>query len=494
MKANCIILTETWHCENEWNIVKSFLPKYQYYHHPATREFNRGRPKGGIIIGVEIGHGIQLEKIENNNGILQIEINNEKISLLTTYISPDKENEDEYITFLDKVDETSLDNNFIIMADLNSRISDYAHPLQEELDIEGRNSEDKVINQRGRTFISRANGGSWFVINGSSKSNKNGNYTFCNTNGASVIDLCVCNTNISHLVEDFKVLTSTSSCHHPIVLSLKNNVPSTPPSQVETLQKIKWDPQKKQQFVCSFTNKQNSNPTTRSTWKTINKNILETAQECEIIKKCPVVPIQKIHKANWFDDECKQAKTDIHHQVKLLRSNYNHQPRSIILKNLQETKKKFQLLKKEKKNIQSETTIKSITQASNSQTFWKEIKKFRRRPTEPPPKISKEKWHKHFSHLFRESPEAELNLQGENCTPMDDPITPAEYKTAVKKLGNNKAPGVDGYPNEVWKALSLTCKNDIIDLFNRTIATGEIPEEWCTILITPIFKKGIELN
>jgi hypothetical protein len=27
-------------------------------------------------------------------------------------------------------------------------------------------------------------------------------------------------------------------------------------------------------------------------------------------------------------------------------------------------------------------------------------------------------------------------------------------------------------------------------LFNRTIATGEIPEEWCTILITPIFKKG----
>jgi len=72
---------------------------------------------------------------------------------------------------------------------------------------------------------------------------------------------------------------------------------------------------------------------------------------------------------------------------------------------------------------------------------------------------------------------------------LDAPINLFELQLAVKKLKRKKAPGADGIPNEVWKTLTPTYLEHLCGLFNTTYESGNMPDEWCLVLIQPIFKK-----
>ena len=60
----------------------------------------------------------------------------------------------------------------------------------------------------------------------------------------------------------------------------------------------------------------------------------------------------------------------------------------------------------------------------------------------------------------------------------------------MKDLQENKAPGPDGITPKILKlcadeiAPALTC------IFNKSMRTGELPQDWLTANVSPIFKKG----
>ena len=60
----------------------------------------------------------------------------------------------------------------------------------------------------------------------------------------------------------------------------------------------------------------------------------------------------------------------------------------------------------------------------------------------------------------------------------------------IKKMKDNKSPGVDGIPPKLLKEIVEQISTPLTKLFNLSLEEGIIPSEWKEANITPLFKKG----
>ena len=58
----------------------------------------------------------------------------------------------------------------------------------------------------------------------------------------------------------------------------------------------------------------------------------------------------------------------------------------------------------------------------------------------------------------------------------------------------NKATGLDGISAKCLRITAQAIAGSLNHLFNLSLARGEIPQEWKTARVTPIFKAGSEMN
>ncbi|MEW8542945.1 MAG: endonuclease/exonuclease/phosphatase family protein, partial [Candidatus Thiodiazotropha sp.] len=69
-------------------------------------------------------------------------------------------------------------------------------------------------------------------------------------------------------------------------------------------------------------------------------------------------------------------------------------------------------------------------------------------------------------------------------------LTPDEVKIVLKSLPLGKASGPDGVNNRILKELADILSLPFCDLFNQSLALGEVPESWKRSHVTPVPKSG----
>ena len=60
----------------------------------------------------------------------------------------------------------------------------------------------------------------------------------------------------------------------------------------------------------------------------------------------------------------------------------------------------------------------------------------------------------------------------------------------IKKMKDNKSPGVDGIPPKLLKEIVEQISTPLAKLFNLSLEEGIVPSEWKEANITPLFTKG----
>ena len=68
------------------------------------------------------------------------------------------------------------------------------------------------------------------------------------------------------------------------------------------------------------------------------------------------------------------------------------------------------------------------------------------------------------------------------------PFTLEELQASLAKLKNNKAPGPDQTPNELFKLLDAESEVKLLELYNEIWETGEAPAEWKQAVIVTLHK------
>ena len=64
----------------------------------------------------------------------------------------------------------------------------------------------------------------------------------------------------------------------------------------------------------------------------------------------------------------------------------------------------------------------------------------------------------------------------------------------LNDLDVNKAPGPDKIPNRILKYCATEIAQILQLIFNQSLTSGNLPDDWLTANITPIFKKGNRLS
>ena len=62
----------------------------------------------------------------------------------------------------------------------------------------------------------------------------------------------------------------------------------------------------------------------------------------------------------------------------------------------------------------------------------------------------------------------------------------------LNDLDVNKAPGPDKIPNRILKYCATEIAQILQVIFNQSLTSGNLPDDWLTANITPIFKKEID--
>ena len=69
-------------------------------------------------------------------------------------------------------------------------------------------------------------------------------------------------------------------------------------------------------------------------------------------------------------------------------------------------------------------------------------------------------------------------------------VTSEMIAKKIKKMKDNKSPGVDGTPPKLLKEIVEQISTPLAKVFNLSLEEGIIPSEWKEANITPLFKKG----
>ena len=62
--------------------------------------------------------------------------------------------------------------------------------------------------------------------------------------------------------------------------------------------------------------------------------------------------------------------------------------------------------------------------------------------------------------------------------------------TCLKALNTSKAPGPDGVPTEILKTFAEQLAEPIKDIFQTSINTATVPNDWKQANVVPVYKKG----
>ena len=172
-----------------------------------------------------------------------------------------------------------------------------------------------------------------------------------------------------------------------------------------------------------------------------------------------------------------------------------------------ESRKKANKIIRKNKKAYLKTEIENIEQLSNqndNRKFYQAVKKMNK-GFQPRLDICKSKdgnilgetqeimnrWHEHFEEVYNDNRDIETErIQYSTAEIEVEPPDLIDIEIAIKKQKNNRAPGEDQIVAELIKAGGQSIVRVIHKLIVSVWNKEEMPKDWNTGLICPIFKKG----
>lgn len=495
-------LVETWHIKTIKNTAFSAYRVYETY---GTREGNIGRFKEGMILGIK--KHIESELVLQNNYYCIMRIT--KFMVVFAYLSPAQGNDTIGQMFDDIKKYTKNNEAMIIVGDLNARIGTFENIFTESPEGCNRQSKDLNINKRGTLLIDRIIDLDLTVLNGTTASDSQGELTFVNQNGSSVIDICLVSRDIREKFYDFKVLKNLESSHFPILLSLSSipiSVQSEPKG--ETMIRILWDPNRSEHFKHILNEIVTENEPDK--FEDIVKLIYETANLCGMVKTIDFKNKRREIIPTWYNKECRELNKNVNNKLRDLRRKKARNTSGIrqAEKDLVNSKIALKTKMKECREAFYHEVLIKLGNSKNPIEFYQAIALFRNKGNHQKPQchVPITVFEAFFRNVFRieemyqvplcteltaiTNINSEVELNKNTIFDIDRDFQPYELDEGIKELSKKKAPGSDGIPNEVWKALPDNGKYILLQNINLMFNSQCFPNQWSEIVICPIYKKG----
>jgi len=424
-----------------------------------------------------------------------------------------------------------LQGNIVLMGDLNARVGETPDFIDSDCDkhlpvnnyildnsIPQRNSQDKTVDERGKHLIEICITAQLRILNGRKIGDSMGYLTSHQYNGSSVVDYAICSEALLTDIAYFKIhdLIGTLTDHCMISFFLKakldHQIKEQPIKLTDQPKQFKWKEGSTQIFqqalrlphITSLINDtlaklDTQTGTAHTSVNQITNIFMETAK---MALKHKTLKKEKRPLQPWSTSQLRRLEREVNRKGTEMAKYQTGEHR----KNFFLALKLYRKQRKYAKRHYINTKIRELNDIQNNpREFWQLLDKLKQTNTKdnPADKIEPGKWYRYLSQLNRnpegnnnETVHAEIEklLINKNFSPLDFQIKTNEINDALKKLKNDKSPGLDMVSNEMLKAASKALMPCLHKLFNRIFTTGEYPEQWCTGIVTNIHKKGSFLD
>lgn len=422
-------------------------------------------------------------------------------------------------SLLDKIESAYGNDLIIIGGDFNSRVGsgDSLHPdlLDDSILFPDARSSDVYICPRGKMLIDFMASNEFILLNGRTPGDRPANWTYLSHLGTSVIDLVFVKASHIDLIADLKVDSSIPfSDHFPVSLLLRDpySPPSclanTPPTPRNTLINSyaaptpKWKPSDpyvvlafKQSFSANFNN---SFSLTQNSPDQLNyqiQNAIFNAASQSGLLQSHRPPFPTHGRANntqsWSGvPEIRQKRSEVTKTYKNFKKNKYCKNSHLAY---HDARKEYKSMVKYQRKLTRINLTVALNNATDSKNFWVTLKKVRPKTSNHCP-VPTETWNQFYSNIYppRDFP---FFIPTLNVVPeLESFVTMEELDLTLSKLKANKATGPDLISNEFYRALPLVGKEALLHLFNSIITTETCPDSWSDVIVTMIFKKGVQTD
>jgi len=400
--------------------------------------------------------------------------------IVFAYLPPNTNNED-FRNFLLKLVEFTVKyqhHDIVLMGDLNCRIGSSQNSIGSSQHT--RISKENAVNTRGRILLKELGSINLNVLNGCVAGDSYGEFTYVCSNGASVIDLCLGNYNVLNKISNFKIVNLSYSRHFPIQLKFKSKR-ITEQLDCKSYKKIAWDSNKYEMFCSALL--QSSSSSSSSNISEFIDMVYNAAVSCELIKECKLNRNQTVRGPAWFNSECVQAEKQVQLKLKNLRKSKKNNSINFntALTVYLNAKREYKSVEKLAKTAYYTNIQQKLRNSKDAKQFYNTLNMYRNNKNHNNPKVI---------IPIEEFNQPEIEQINTKVEELDKSFTLEELDLAIRKIKPNKAPGSDGIPNEVWKALPNINKQDLLNIFNEIFESGNFPISTCEILISPLYKKS----
>lgn len=417
---------------------------------------------------ISVNKGIKILKVYQGEGFVCLEL--ETMNIYSCYFSPNRPL-NEFENYLDNLQSHLRSNTgkkCIIGGDFNTKSMAWGSTITNER------------SQPLEDFIETHN----LVV-----MNVGNTPTFQNANGSSIIDITLATTNICQNIKEWRVMEETENMSNHRTISFdvaleqtkkkQNNIPIGWKLSDDGIAKLKENCQNLE------TNEAEANIAAEQLVQSIKK-------------KCDKTLTKKIHPKQhhfpaywWTPDIAEKRKTCIRYRRILTRLNKANNREN----EKENTKRDYKKAKQELKTVILKQKKKCWDElyADLDRDIWGKAYKIVTSKIKLKPCIAPkaEKIEEEIRKLFPIHPIAEWpdkQIRQQEITE----FTPEEIAKVTKYLKMKKAPGPDGIPNEVVKAVSEVNSESIRQVMNKCLMQGTFPAKWkiATLVLIPKPGKG----
>ena len=406
------------------------------------------------------------------------------------------------------------DVHIILSGDLNARTSNISYDITSfdssvntphdsvPINVE-RDSQDKVLNNFGKLLLNSCNMFSLRILNGACNGDHNGCYTFISDAGSSVDDYFLLSNdlfNIFYSSIDLCIKERFDSDHMPLVFNIfkgNSNSYNNPCTQEEeqVVEKIVWN----DDLLHTFADSMKTDESRRMLEYAISlidndiNKALETFNDC--IRKNAQCMQRTIRtnanqrSDNWFDRECRLARTSLRKLYRKFRRTGNKHDGSALSIARREYKR---LLKRKEKDFHNALLSNLLSTVNDQKQFWANVQKVSHKKKFVGNNISLDEWFRHFKELLeKDCVVTEDDFEDDDTDRyFNRPISREEILLAFRKIKNKKAAGPDGIVGELLKNAGGDVIDFFIIFFNVLFQKGMYPESWSEGIVLPLYKKG----
>jgi endonuclease/exonuclease/phosphatase family metal-dependent hydrolase len=278
-------------------------------------------------------------------------------------------------------------------------------------------------------------------------------------------------------------------------------------------------PEAVERFASTFSQKVSDNPIAPSSsvnehWRHIRENLNTAAVE--------TIGYQQPPRTNsWFDDECRSL-TKLKNEARMKwiqekdKIQTRHRAQISYSRYRQLRTQQRQLIWRKKREYDQHQFEQLATYQDRNEVrkFYKKVKAMQSNDGfKPRTSVCKDKngnlitdttqilerWSEYFKEHLDGCNPPEQNVVTSDPIPLTEsenepPPTSDEIACAIKSLKNNKSPGTDGLPAELFKCAGPHLVGSMHQLIAKIWTEEVMPDEWRNCLITPVFKKGDRLE